>query len=213
MDKDLAEFIGIFIGDGSLYVRKEKHSYEFKFTGNPKDEFPYYAHVSNLASKILKRNIKTKRLDGGTTVGLYFCSKKLYEKFKSIGLKEGPKSHTIRIPKIILESPDFLIPCLRGIFDTDGCLTLKRRGKIKPYYPVITFGMASKALICEISVILDNWCIPHTKSLDITNFDKRTRRIYTINYLSINGKNNVNKWFSLIGTSNPKIKQKYNSIK
>jgi len=38
MNDDLAEFIGIYLGDGSLNIREERNSYEFKFVGNIHDE-------------------------------------------------------------------------------------------------------------------------------------------------------------------------------
>ncbi|MBU0586287.1 hypothetical protein KJ780_02145, partial [Candidatus Micrarchaeota archaeon] len=206
MDLTLAEFIGIFIGDGSLYIRKEKCSYEFKFTGNLKDEIPFYSlYVAKLASSILNRKIKPKNLDSGRSIGIYFCSKVLAEYLISMGFKSGSKSAVVIIPNFIYNNKGLALACIRGIFDTDGCFMLKKQGK----YPVIAFGMKSKRLIQQLKTILYKLNIRCCTCFDVTSFDNRTNKFYTKNFLWINGKNNVAKWFDLVGSNNPKTIQNY----
>ena len=209
MDEETAEFIGIFIGDGSLNIRECKHSYEFKFTGNPLDEVPYYCHVSKLASNILSRSIKTKVLDCGRSVGLYFCSKRFAGYLATLGISGGPKAERITMPTAIMENKLWAIACLRGIFDTDGCFTLKKNGK----YPVITFGMKNRALFLQMGGVLRQIGIRYCVCFDVPYFDPRSGKVYTKHYLSINGKENVAKWFDLVGTNNPKILKKYQGYK
>jgi len=72
VDEDFAEFIGIYVGDGNLTIREAKHSYEFKFVGNPSCDAPYFEkHVSKLASSITGREIKSRSMDKGRSVGIY----------------------------------------------------------------------------------------------------------------------------------------------
>ncbi|MDD5340505.1 MAG: LAGLIDADG family homing endonuclease [Candidatus ainarchaeum sp.] len=210
MDEEIAEFIGIFIGDGSLNIREHKHSYEFKFTGNPRDEVPYFdCHVSKLASGILSRSIKTKILDCGRSVGLYFCSKEFAGYLATLGIKSGPKAERITIPPLILKNRRWAIACLRGVFDTDGCFTLKKNGK----YPVITFGMKNKNLLIQMGGVLKQISIRYCLCFDVPYFDPRLGKTYTKHYLSINGAENVAKWFDLVGSNNPKILKKYQGYK
>lgn len=206
MDADAAEFIGIFIGDGSLHIREEKYCYEFKFTGNKKDEIPYFEqHVSKLASKILDRDIRAKILDGGRSIGIRFCSKSFAGYLKTFGINGGPKSATIFIPYGILAEEKLLVPCLRGIFDTDGCFTRKKGGK----YPVITFGMKSRKLISQLRGAIFRLGIRCCVSFDVSYYDERTGKTYAKHFLSINGRENVAKWFSIVGSSNQKNRVKY----
>lgn len=211
LNKDLAEFIGIIIGDG--HINKKGRNYYFKIVGNPVDEIEYYEFVADLASKILSRKIKPRLQDKGRSYGISFNSNLLGNKLISLGIPYGKKSDIVYIPDIISSNDDFVIPCLRGIFDTDGCLTLKKRYRSIPYYPVITFKSASKKLITQISKIMINLGIKHSLVLNHKTYDKRSNKIYTGNYLHINGYLNVSKWFKLIGTSHPKIKRKFISIK
>ena len=205
MDEDLAEFIGIYIGDGNLTIREAKNSYEFKFVGNPSCDAPYFEnYVSKLASSILGRKIKARTMDKGRSVGIYFCSKELAEQFAVLGFPGGPKAERISIPNEIMESEKLRIACIRGIFDTDGCFTLKRRGRQEPYYPVITFSMKNRMVMSQISSALHLSNIPHSISFDICNKDSRTGKTYSKHYLSIYGFKNVSKWFSIFGSSNPK---------
>lgn len=124
-------------------------------------------------------------------------------------MQAGPKSITARIPECIMKRKKLSISCMRGVFDTDGCFTLKKSGK----YPVITFAMKSNALLVQLGKILDSleirWCV----CFDVPYYDWRTRKAYTKSYLSINGKENVEKWFGIVGTSNPKHAKKYERYK
>ena len=206
LNEEMAEFIGIFIGDGSLNVREGKCSYEFKFTGNIKDEIPYYRdRVSKLAGNVLNRKIEAKILDGGRSVGLYFCSKRFAGYLKGLGINSGPKAERIEIPGKIIENNMLAIACIKGIFDTDGCFTLKREG----VYPVVTFAMKSRKLLKQIKSIIEGLDIGSSICFDVAYFDRRYNRNYTKHYLSINGKINTSKWFGIVGTNNPKIKEKY----
>lgn len=171
---------------------------------------PYYTnHVSKLASAILKRPVRTKRLDCGRSVGLYFCSKSLAGRFAALGPGCGGKTETILIPNAVIWYKPALIACLRGIFDTDGCFTFKKSGK----YPVITFGMKNRNLLVQMGRALTGFGIRHCLCFDVPYYDRRFGKIHTKHYLSINGKQNTARWFGLIGTSNPKIFKKYQGYK
>ncbi len=214
MDKNFAEFIGIYIGDGCLTKRVEKNSYEFKLVGNPAKNIPYFReHVSKLASRAVGRNIDARFMDKRRSIGVYFCSKFLAERFSKLGFDGGPKAERIRIPDEIMDSNELRKACIRGIFDTDGCFTIKKRGRDKPYYPVITFSMKNREVIRQISMALEMAGIPHSKSFDVKSRDKRSGRMYSKHFLSIYGFENVYKWFEIFGSKNPWTNEKLEKFK
>ncbi len=201
MTKRFAEFIGILIGDGHLEYRK-RGSY-FKITGNPKTEIDYYEHVARLASEILKRKIKPRIMDTGRSIGISFGSKRLGEFLFRLGFPKKNKCHTVKIPKKILTKRNLSIACLKGIFDTDGCLTIKRRYREDPYYPTVNITLANKPLIIQISKILDRLRMEHCRVLDKCYYDERTKKFYTKSFIYLYGFTRVHKWFKVIGSGNP----------
>lgn len=213
MDALLAEFIGIYIGDGCLTVRVEKHSHEFKIVGNPKTQDSYIKnYVSALASNAAGRPVKARRMDSGRTIGVYFCSKTLAQQFFLLGLPGGPKAERIRIPEIIISGKATRRACIRGIFDTDGCFTLKKRGRVTPYYPTITFSMKNRAVMGQIGAALEAEGIPHSISFDLSSFDRRNGKSYSKHQVSIYGMENVCRWFGIFGSSNPETLSRYGAF-
>ncbi len=210
MDVSFAEFVGIYIGDGCLTIRKEKHSYEFKIVGNPKTQNLYFKnHVAKLISHIIGRRVVARAMDAGRTVGVYFCSKKLAKRFNSLGFPGGLKVERISIPGCILGSRAARRACIMGIFDTDGCFTLKKRGKSAPHYPTITFSMKNRAVIRQIHHALGVERIPHSTCFDLASFDRRNGKSYSKHQISIYGKANTDLWFNLFGSRNPMTLAKY----
>jgi len=212
VDKELAEFIGLYVGDGSIDVRPEKSTYEFKIVGNPKDEIPYYSFVSSLTSTIAGRKIKPKILDCGRSVGIRFCSKNLFEELKRISLSSTPQTLKRKIPIKILKRRGLYVAFLRGLFDTDDCFTVKKKHKIKPYYPVIGISQKNASLIRQVAELLTKLKIQASVRLNWAYRDKRTGRMYRKSWIYIYGNINVAKWFGIIGTHNPKIKDKYQTF-
>ena len=54
----------------------------------------------------------------------------IYNSLISIGLKHGNKvKNQIGVPKIIKKNPQFLTPCIKGLFDTDGSVWVGYRNK------------------------------------------------------------------------------------
>jgi intein/homing endonuclease len=207
LNEDFAEFIGILIGDG--HVGERHNTCNFKITGNPKTEQSYYKHISKLSSQIALRDVNSRIMDTGRSIGVTFCSKQLGKVLFNMGFPRTNKCHTVTIPYRILKNKRLSIACLRGIFDTDGCLTIKKRYRIKPYYPTITFVSASKDLILQISILLDKFNIKHCTILSRSYFDNRTKKYYTKSFIHIYGFERVKKWFDIIGTSNIQTRLKF----
>jgi hypothetical protein len=204
---ELAYLCGILVGDGSIYGRKEKHEYLIKCVGNPKDEQElYYKIIGPRFKSVFGFIPKIKYHDSATTFGFALYSKNLYKYLtKDIGLLEGRKDERLGIPGIFKENKQLIIPFIRGVFDTDGCITFKKRYSEKPYYPVITLASKSKKLVQEIAEVLKNLDLKVVEIYDYKLIDQRIKAGSTIiNRIELNGTHNLKKWLENIGFESPK---------
>lgn len=206
INKELAEEIGIHIGDGSLGIYNKTGHYDYTICGGLEDEIYLSEFVTPLIYKIygLKPYLKYSKKDG--SISLVYVSKELVLWKKTIGLPVGPKDN-ISIPSVILNS-DFILDCVRGIFDTDGTISFKKRDKEENYYPVIKVTSKSKILIEQIEKILKSKGINSSIQYDVSRQDKRGFKTID-NQLFINGEKNLEKFINIIGFSNIKHITKY----
>lgn len=214
LTKSLAEEMGIHLGDGSLGIYRNKFAinsylkYAYHIAGSYDDEeyfrlfvIPLMKELYNIRSHFYKSN-KEK------SIALSYQSKGLLYFKNSIGLPIGKKID-INIPKLILNS-EFKLDFIRGLFDTDGCLTFLKRHKKVHYYPRIDICSQSYNLITQISKILEKegfrFFVSYNYISPAGNGTLcRTSRIF------LNGQKNLFKWMKKIGTSNPKNKIKFNT--
>ncbi|MEK6963893.1 MAG: LAGLIDADG family homing endonuclease [Nanoarchaeota archaeon] len=118
----LAEIVGIMIGDGGLYFAPDK-KYQLTIAFH-KDEKDYLIYVKKLVEEYFKYRFCVSELKNEFLVrnNSVFVGKKLIE----VGLKPGNKVRMgVVIPEWIQEDPFLLKQCVRGIFDTDGCIYRK----------------------------------------------------------------------------------------
>ena len=129
-NKYLAEFVGIILGDGNIYVFKRKGVYQIKITTHAITDRKYLIKfVSPLIQNLfgVKGSISFDK--GRHGVNLRLASKRLVFYLISIGLKEGDKiKNKVTIPKWITKKKSLLIACIRGLIDTDGTVFEKKRG-------------------------------------------------------------------------------------
>jgi len=122
------------------------------------------------------------------------------------------------VPKSILNSKDkvFYARFLRGLFDTDGCLSFQKKNYSKfrlkkNFYPVISIATVSERLIEDIKEMLNYLQIkhfshgyqPNTKRKDYPYKDNYRHAIY------VNGIERLKKWMEVIGTRNPSKLSRY----
>lgn len=197
LDEDLAEEIGIHLGDGTLFYSKPTGKYYFSVRGGYDEEeyyrnfiLPLYKKLYNLDLPLLKRSL---------ACGFEVSSKALYEfKTKTLGICSGVKTYKADVPKAILESNDAKImrAFLRGAFDTDGCVYFHKKRK----YPVISIMIKSEKIIAKIDFML--------KQL---GFKPATH--YKSYMVALNGVIMFKKWDNEIGSSNPKNIKRFDNIK
>jgi len=199
ISKEIAELVGMHIGDGTLY--KTNWGLVWELRGDIKEKEYYIFHVAPLVNGICGITLTPKLRSGGKNgcFGVQTSKKEVTQLFLGLGFKPGPKTKTVKIPLYIKSANKKIkYSFLRGYFDTDGCLRFDKNRTKKYYYPRIEFCSASFELIDELSVMLNG--------LGFRNYvwgsinDKK---------LCIAGENMLEKWMKFIGTKNTKHLNKY----
>ncbi len=213
MVPELAEDIGIMIGDGSIIQETEK-SFAIKCSGDPIDEKHYYDHfVAPLKNRLFNARLQSRMLDTkrNNEYGIKFNSQSIsYFYTKIIGLPFGNKEAIVDVPEIIKNSNTdaILISCLRGIFDTDGSVTFQKRHKKVPYYPILKISSASLNLITTIKKMLKRFGFSFYFG-SRERYDVRYNHTAKVHEIYISGKENFRKWHTLVGFSNLKHLSKF----
>ncbi|HLD87683.1 MAG TPA: LAGLIDADG family homing endonuclease [Candidatus Nanoarchaeia archaeon] len=125
MTEEMAEFIGILAGDGSLSLSH----HEVAVSGHLKlDEEFMIGRVARLLSRLFGVRVKIKRHLKNNNIRCVVNSKRLSNFLASrFGLPKGKKLGKLHIPQEIAESPKYLSSYLRGLFDTDGSIYMRRK--------------------------------------------------------------------------------------
>lgn len=122
MNSELAEIFGIINGDGHI----DKEGREICIVGNALE-----ADYFNYLKDIFERNFNLKFTMfkmRPTALKLRVYSKGLVEILvKNYGFPFGHKTGKLSIPKHVFKSKEFLISYIRGLFDTDGSIYVRRK--------------------------------------------------------------------------------------
>ena len=199
MTEELAELLGVLSGDGCISYYPKKNEYWVSITGNSLSDMKYFIHhLAPLLKRIFNIDSKILKVKNQHTIRIVIRSKGLFYFLKSIGMNIGPKNN-IDIPKIVLAKRELIIAFIRGLFDTDGSLSLKGKRR----YPVISIKQKSRKIIEQLESILKSFGFPMYVEYDVVTHDARGftskgHRIY------IYGRKNLEKWIMLIGFNNHK---------
>lgn len=213
MSPDLAEVCGIHAGDG--YLRNDGKRREFDISGGFEEKDYYDNHVAPLFEKVFGLTVKPRPFNSRSTYGFVIRDKKVIEFMHSLGFPYGKKTLTVAIPKQILHSDNFelLYRFIKGVFDTDGCLSFNRKpGKsytifkrTRDYYPRISIKIVSQNLFNGLKTLLDRTGFYyHTKVTAPQN--PSWNKNY---YLCLSGVSNLEKWVQNIGFKNPSKFSRY----
>lgn len=192
--KDLAEFVGIMLGDGGI------SNHQFTVTLNTITDKNYSEFVQKLIKDLFE-----------VSVGIYYNKQSLAERIvvsrtdlilyliDAVGLEEGNKvRQQVDIPLWVKGNRHYSVACLRGLIDTDGCIILHQYlSKGKRYcYKKIGFTSRSYPLLKSASDILLILGIKHR--IMKNGWDIR-----------IEARKDVEKYFQVVGTHNPKHWNRY----
>jgi hypothetical protein len=192
----LAEFVGILLGDGGI------SEHQITVTLNRVTDKEYLGFVYKLIEDLFqipvgsysdKRSLACRVVISRTALVTYLVD--------MIGLSRGNKiRQQADIPRWIKENRQYSIACVRGLIDTDGCAILHQyfsKGK-KYCYKKVGFTSHSYPLLKSVSDILSTLEIKHR--IMKNEWDIR-----------IETKKDVEKYFQVVGTSNPKHLKRYRS--
>lgn len=201
ISKEVAEELGIHVGDGCLYSYVNNFGttgFRYNISGGLHEIEYFEGYLIPLIKKVYGIDGRIRiRQDG---LELEYRYKTLVTFKHLLGLPIGKKNE-IKIPECVLTSP-FVYDFLRGLVDTDGCLTFHKKYKKLHYYPRIDITSKSKTLIFQLNSILTKAGFTTTFVLD-RKCPAGNGTICKCSRIFLNGRKNLEKWISLIGFSKP----------
>ena len=118
---DLAEFVGILLGDGGI-----NSDCQVVITLHREDGKYYVPFVCNLIKKLFGVDpavYHPSHVKSRNVAYITISSTSVVEFLLSKGLKKGNKiKNQVGVPKWIRDNKEFSKRCLRGLIDTDGCV-------------------------------------------------------------------------------------------
>lgn len=190
---ELAEFIGIMLGDGGMT------NYQINVTFNTKTDNEYGVYIRSLIKRLFNVSAPVIRTDSDNADRIVASGTNLVEFLLKKGLKTGNKvKNQVRIPQWIIHNKNYSIACLRGLVDTDGSFYhYNHKVHNKKYCNfAMCFTNHSGPLLAGVYRIL--------KSLNF-NPIMNTKRVY------LHRRNDIDKYFLEINTHNRKHLDKYNN--
>ncbi|MBT4605040.1 hypothetical protein HOC01_05345 [archaeon] len=208
MSLELAELIGIVVGDGHIGLYKRNHEnrshYRINICGNIKDE-KHIDYTNSLFYSVFGVKLNKLIIKNKNAIELQKQSKAVCLFFKNI-INIPNNKRNITIPKCILAgSSKIKALFIRGLADADFCLTIKYKPNS---YPVIQGGFKSKTLTEESSKILKELSIKNYVRKEAQYYKKRDIT-YTIHKIYINGFKRVGEFMEVIGFNNENKSSKY----
>ena len=189
---ELAEFIGMMLGDGCLCS-----AFQAALYFNTETDALHADFMSDLAQRlfgIVPRRMTEPDSKGGT---LLFSSKRLVDYLIKLGFARGDKvNNQAGVPPWILENDDYCRNCLRGLMDTDGSVYL---------YDHRVYGGAYK----HMALCFTNRSHPLLRFVSGTLASNGYRPVTTGFRVYLYRRVEVDRYFSDIGTHNAKHLQRY----
>lgn len=192
----LAEFVGLMLGDGGIRNRWQA---AIAFNGRAD-----HAHAKWIYQLIRELFSIAPFYSFGKEPGaanLVMSSVALVEFLVAQGVPNGHKIRNgVAVPAWILENPSYRKACVRGLMDTDGSVYPHRYrvNGVDYQYPKMCFASASPHLLENVRSIL----------AEIGYHPRVNRRC-----LYLERQEDVDRYFSEIGTHNPRYQQRYETFK
>ena len=213
LTSDLAELIGIIVGDGHITLKHNK-KYEIVIVGHITEDEDY--HLSRVCylfrslfnlqyiPQIFRKDMALRGIDVSSKAIVTFL-------VEEMGLSYGNKMQAEKlVPRIILNSPpETKAAFIRGVADTDFTLRFKRRKTVKNpfhYDPFIDGHFGNKQFAYDVLNIICSLGI-HAYFL-ITRKEKDGKKFIGY-HISSSGKRNLQKWMETICFNNYKHTTKY----
>ncbi|MDB5245040.1 MAG: hypothetical protein JWN90_145 [Parcubacteria group bacterium] len=189
---ELAEFIGIMIGDGGI------SSHQVRISLHHIDDREYCAYVVSLIMRLFGIDPAIQHRPTQSVKDIVVSRIELVRYLNSLGLPQGNKvRQQIDIPAWIREDVELSRACVRGLIDTDGCVfTHSYVVKGKRYsYKKIDFTSASEPLRRSVHELL--------------LAEGMRPRFFRNTGVRLESKADVSAYFNIISSSNPKHLKRY----
>lgn len=208
MTEDLAEEIGLHVGDGSMNVYSNKRLFKglFQLRGHIIDDREHYQiRIKELYKKLYNLNIHIRDMKSTGVIGFQVWSDAIVDfKNKLLELPLGKKEN-MELPKTINDKALFF-SFMRGLFDTDGTVYIEnKRGKP---YPRVEIKTTFKPLSLQLLTLLNEYGVRATH-YEYKRKEANWNNLYTI---SVRGFPAVNAWLRSIGSNNPKHIKKFKLV-
>lgn len=189
---EMAEFYGIYIGDGNIILDNKRRQYRFKISSNKNTDYEYIRRrVQYLINRLFGKESKIYLYKKVNYLECYFYSKKIITDLVKVFELDAHNLKKRKLSMRILENDINKKHFLRGLFDTDGTI-YKKYG----HYAQIGFRVYNKEIFEQIFTFL--------KQL---GFRPSANRRF--NYIYIHSQGEIGRFFRDIGSSNPKHVVRY----
>ncbi len=205
INEELAEEIGWHIGDGSMnYYGHQGQRGFYQLRGHIEDDREHYlTRIKPIFERVYGVKINLRDMPSTRVFGFQIWRNSIIQFKQTLGLPLG-KKYELEIPKEFCNDPILLKACIRGLFDTDGCLyLLKKNNKL---YPIIQITTISKKLGEQLHYQLRELEFRATIHSQLYNQDYNRQRVYIV---VIRGVEMLHKFFSEIQPKNQKHINKY----
>lgn len=186
---DLAEFVGIILGDGSIGKS------QISITLHSEDDKEYGDFVTKLIKKLFnvyigihhRKDSKAISYNVSRTELIRFCTEKL-------GLKQGNKvKQQVDIPDWVKKDRQYSIACVRGLVDTDGCVFTHRYKVSNRFYDYKKLSFTNHSYPLRKSVF------------DILKYNGLNPRfVKTKEDIRLDSISDMQKYFKIFSSHNPK---------
>lgn len=188
----LAEFIGIMLGDGHL------SQYQVSVTTNSKTDKQHALYTAELIWKIFGIRPKVTHRSTSQAVVVVASSVAMSLALENLGLRFGKKvENGVGVPTWIRRNKNYRAWCLRGLFDTDGSVYLDQHHIHGRLYRNIgmNFTNRNKKLLAFFQETMQLYGLRPTQTTQYA--------------LALRRKQDIAKYFAIIGTSNNKHRVRY----
>jgi len=169
-NEDTAELISIMLGDGHLAdIHNDK---KVQITLNRIDEENYFKYVGQLLKKIFPNadfritKTKGKGYDWKTVNSrIHYALCELGKGIKKQGLLPGDKvENQVSVPEWILSNKSYIKRALKGLFDTDGSISVSRKNQL-----TISFSNSSKNLVEDFHLMCNKIDVHSGEIFEVRN--------------------------------------------
>ncbi len=187
-----AEFIGIVIGDGHV------DQYQVSVTTNSETDGAHAQYVRDLAVRLFGVPVSISSRTSSLAVVVVVSSKAVCDLLMRQGIPQGSKQRLgVKFPDWIKSSTKLTRSCVRGLFDTDGCVfqdTHRIRGKTYQSIGMAFANNEPNVLAFFLDALVQCGLHP-TQTSPHRVFLRRSR--------------DVEAYFRIVGTANPKHQRRF----